>query len=110
MRVIAPDVGGGFGGKNRLMPEDIAVAAHRDEGRPSGALDRGPPRASARLGPLRATTIYDLTISADRDGTLLGVEGDIYIDAGAYALWPTGAFRKRAWPRAISPGPIASAI
>ena len=27
LRVIAPDVGGGFGGKNRLMPEDIAVAA-----------------------------------------------------------------------------------
>ena len=27
VRVIAPDVGGGFGGKNRLMPEDVAVAA-----------------------------------------------------------------------------------
>ena len=27
VRVIAPDVGGGFGGKNRIMPEDIAVAA-----------------------------------------------------------------------------------
>ncbi len=35
---------------------------------------------------------YDLTISADRDGTLLGVEGDVYIDAGAYSLWPTGSF------------------
>ena len=28
------------------------------------------------------------------DGTLLGIEGDIYIDAGAYALWPTGAFQE----------------
>jgi carbon-monoxide dehydrogenase large subunit len=37
---------------------------------------------------------YDLTISADRDGTLLGFEGEIYIDAGAYALWPTGAFQE----------------
>jgi carbon-monoxide dehydrogenase large subunit len=27
IRIIAPDIGGGFGGKNRLMPEDIAVAA-----------------------------------------------------------------------------------
>src|SRR4029078_5280037 len=27
VRVIAPDVGGGFGGKNRIMPEDITVAA-----------------------------------------------------------------------------------
>ena len=35
---------------------------------------------------------YDLTLSADKDGTLLGVEGEIYIDAGAYSLWPTGSF------------------
>jgi carbon-monoxide dehydrogenase large subunit len=35
-----------------------------------------------------------MIISAERDGTLLGVEGDIYIDAGAYALWPTGAFQE----------------
>jgi carbon-monoxide dehydrogenase large subunit len=27
IRVIAPDVGGGFGGKNRLLPEEIAVCA-----------------------------------------------------------------------------------
>ena len=27
VRVIAPDIGGGFGGKNRIMPEDVAVAA-----------------------------------------------------------------------------------
>ena len=25
---------------------------------------------------------------------MLGVEGDIYVDAGAYALWPTGAFQE----------------
>src|SRR6185312_15206942 len=37
---------------------------------------------------------YDLTICAERDGTLLGLEGDIYIDAGAYALWPTAAFQE----------------
>ena len=48
VRVIAPDVGGGFGGKNRIMPEDIAVAAIAHEGRASGALDRGPPRALSR--------------------------------------------------------------
>ena len=43
---------------------------------------------------MRRDHTYDLTISADRDGTLLGIEGDIYIDAGAYALWPTGAFQE----------------
>src|SRR6266849_10881513 len=93
VRVIAPDVGGGFGGKNRLMPEDVTVAAI--------ALKVGHPvrwiedRREHLMASVHARDhYYDLTLSADRDGTLLGVEGDIYIDAGAYALWPTGAFQE----------------
>src|SRR5207302_10213920 len=92
-RVIAPDVGGGFGGKNRIMPEDVAVAAI--------ALKVKHPvrwiedRREHLLASVHARDhTYDLTISADRDGTLLGIEGSIYIDAGAYALWPTGAFQE----------------
>jgi carbon-monoxide dehydrogenase large subunit len=91
LRVIAPDVGGGFGGKNRLMPEDIAVAAL--------ALKVGHPvrwiedRREHLIASIHCREhYYDLTISADRDGTLLGVEGEVYIDAGAYSLWPTGSF------------------
>jgi carbon-monoxide dehydrogenase large subunit len=93
VRVIAPDIGGGFGGKNRIMPEDIAVAAI--------ALKVGHPvrwiedRREHLLSSVHARDhTYDLVISADRDGTLLGIEGDIFIDAGAYALWPTGAFQE----------------
>ncbi len=91
LRVIAPDVGGGFGGKNRLMPEDIAVAAL--------ALKLGHPvrwiedRREHLVASVHARDhFYDLTISADRDGRLIGLEGEVYIDAGAYALWPTGSF------------------
>jgi carbon-monoxide dehydrogenase large subunit len=86
-------VGGGFGGKNRLMPEDVAVAAI--------ALKVGHPvrwiedRREHLIASVHAREHhYDLTISADRDGTLLGLEGDIHIDGGAYALWPTGAFQE----------------
>ena len=93
VRVIAPDVGGGFGGKNRIMPEDVAVAAI--------ALKVGHPvrwiedrREHLLASPHARDHTYDLIICAERDGTLLGVEGDIYIDAGAYALWPTGAFQE----------------
>ena len=93
VRVIAPDVGGGFGGKNRIMPEDVAVAAL--------ALKVGHPvrwiedrREHLLASPHARDHTYDLTICAERDGTLLGIEGDIYIDAGAYALWPTGAFQE----------------
>jgi carbon-monoxide dehydrogenase large subunit len=93
VRVIAPDVGGGFGGKNRIMPEDVAVAAL--------ALKLHHPvrwiedrREHLLASPHARDHTYDLTICAERDGTLLGLEGDIYIDAGAYALWPTGAFQE----------------
>jgi aerobic carbon-monoxide dehydrogenase large subunit len=91
IRVIAPDVGGGFGGKNRLLPEEIAVAAiARKLGHAVRWIED---RREHLLASVHARDhSYDLTISADRDGRLLGLEGDIYIDAGAYALWPTGAF------------------
>jgi carbon-monoxide dehydrogenase large subunit len=91
IRVIAPDVGGGFGGKNRIMPEDIAVAAIAMKvGHPVRWIED---RREHLLASAHARDhFYDLTISAAKDGTLLGVEGDIYIDAGAYSLWPTGSF------------------
>jgi carbon-monoxide dehydrogenase large subunit len=91
IRVIAPDVGGGFGGKNRIMPEDIAVAAIAMKvGHPVRWIED---RREHLLASVHARDhFYDLTIAADRDGHLLGLEGDVYIDAGAYALWPTGAF------------------
>jgi carbon-monoxide dehydrogenase large subunit len=91
LRIIAPDVGGGFGGKNRLMPEDIAVAAIAMKvGHPVRWIED---RREHLLASVHCRDhFYDLTIAADRDGTLLGVEGDVYIDAGAYSLWPTGAF------------------
>src|SRR5262249_34999197 len=93
VRVIAPDVGGGFGGENRILPEDGALAAKPLKGKPPVRWHED--RREHLLASVHARDhTYDLTISADRDGTLLGIEGDIYIDAGAYALWPTGAFQE----------------
>ncbi|MBX9846762.1 MAG: xanthine dehydrogenase family protein molybdopterin-binding subunit [Xanthobacteraceae bacterium] len=91
LRVIAPDVGGGFGGKNRLMPEDIAVCAIAMKvGHPVRWIED---RREHLLASVHCRDhFYNLTIAADRDGTLLGIEGDVYIDAGAYSLWPTGSF------------------
>ena len=92
LRVIAPDVGGGFGGKNRLMPEEIAVAAL--------ALKLGHPvrwiedRREHLLASVHARDhIYELTVYADtRRARCSGIDGESIVDAGAYALWPTGAF------------------
>ena len=93
VRVIAPDVGGGFGGKNRIMPEDVVIVALALKvGRPVRWIEDR--REHLLASPHARDHTYDLTICAERDGTLIGIEGDIYIDAGAYALWPTGAFQE----------------
>ena len=104
VRVIAPDVGGGFGGKNRLMPEEVAVAALAIKcGHPVRWIEDRREHLIASVHARDHT--YDLTISAERDGTLIGVEGDVYVDAGAYALWPTGSFMETSMAARNLPGP-----
>ena len=104
VRVIAPDVGGGFGGKNRLMPEELAVAA-------LAYKLKTPVRwLEDRLEHLIASPhardhYYDLTAYADKDGKLLGVAGDVYVDAGAYPMWPTAAFMETSMSARNLPGP-----
>ena len=91
LRVVAPDVGGGFGAKNRLMPEEVvacALALKLD--RPIRWVEDR--REHLMAGAQAREHLYDLTLHATRDGVALGIEGDLWVDAGAYALWPTGAF------------------
>ena len=91
LRVVAPDVGGGFGGKNRLMPEEIAIAAI--------ALKVGHPvrwiedRREHLIASVHAREhVYDITLFAEKSGRVLGLKGEVFVDAGAYALWPSGPF------------------
>jgi aerobic carbon-monoxide dehydrogenase large subunit len=104
IHVIAPDVGGGFGGKNRLLPEEIAVAAIATKvPYPVRWIED---RREHLLASVHARDhVYDLTISADAEGQLLGIEGSVHIDAGAYALWPTGAFMEASMAARNLPGP-----
>jgi carbon-monoxide dehydrogenase large subunit len=104
VRVIAPDVGGGFGGKNRLMPEEVAVAALAMRlGHPVRWIEDRREHLIASVHARDHT--YDLTIAAEQDGTLIGIEGDVYVDAGAYALWPTGSFMETSMAARNLPGP-----
>ena len=104
VRVIAPDVGGGFGGKNRLLPEEIAVAAIAMKVKhPVRWIED---RREHLMTSIHARDhFYDLTIYAQSDGRLLGIEGAVYIDAGAYALWPTGSFMEASMAARNLPGP-----
>ena len=84
IRVIAPDVGGGFGVKQDVYPEEVVLALlARRLGRPvkwietrrEHLLHRRPrPRAVARACEL----------AVRNDGTILGMRADVLSDQGAY--------------------------
>jgi carbon-monoxide dehydrogenase large subunit len=87
VRVIAPDIGGGFGSKCVLYQEDLAVAAA------SKLLSRPVKWVSDRVEDLQATThgreqANRIRAAADAEGRVLAVEADIRASNGAYAPWP----------------------
>jgi carbon-monoxide dehydrogenase large subunit len=83
LRVIAPDVGGGFGGKLQLTPEEVLTfLVARRLGKPVKYTEsRSDSLVSAHHG---RDQIQDLTISARRDGTVTGLKVDLMADMGAY--------------------------
>jgi aerobic carbon-monoxide dehydrogenase large subunit len=89
IRVIAPDVGGGFGSKIGSYPEELLVAwAARHLGRPVRWTET---RSESMLGLGHGRAqVQDLTIGGWRDGTVRAYRLDIVQDAGAYPA--IGAF------------------
>ncbi|MGH3423671.1 MAG: xanthine dehydrogenase family protein molybdopterin-binding subunit [Nocardioidaceae bacterium] len=83
VRVIAPDVGGGFGGKLQVTPEEVlAFLVARRLGRPVKYTEsRGESLQSGHHG---RDQIQHLTISARRDGTVTGLKVELLADMGAY--------------------------
>jgi carbon-monoxide dehydrogenase large subunit len=86
IRVIAPDVGGGFGTKATGYPEDLLIpAAAITARRPvKWTEDRREHMMSA--GHARHQ-VHEIEIAARRDGTMLGVRDRIWLDLGAYNSW-----------------------
>ena len=59
LRVIAPDVGGGFGSKIFIYAEETVVPLGRQEGRPAGEVDGGPharPSSPTRTAAITSRT------------------------------------------------------
>jgi carbon-monoxide dehydrogenase large subunit len=83
IRVIAPDVGGGFGGKIGVLPEDVlCVTLARKLGKPVKWTEtRSESLLAAHHG---RDQIQELTITAKKDGTLTGFDVRLYADLGAY--------------------------
>jgi carbon-monoxide dehydrogenase large subunit len=86
VRVIAPDMGGGFGVKIYVYPEEYLVA-HLSR------LLRRPVRwIGDRREDLLATyqarqQLHNLEVAARSDGTILGVRNRYTVDMGAYSPW-----------------------
>jgi aerobic carbon-monoxide dehydrogenase large subunit len=83
LRVIAPDVGGGFGGKIGVVPEEmLCVALAQKLGKPVKWTEtRSESLLAAHHG---RDQIQDITITAKKDGTVTGLDVQLLADMGAY--------------------------
>ncbi|WP_353648956.1 xanthine dehydrogenase family protein molybdopterin-binding subunit [Nakamurella sp. A5-74] len=83
IRVIAPDVGGGFGGKLQVTPEEwITWCVARKLGKPVKYTEtRSESLVAAHHG---RDQWQKLTLSAEKDGTVTGFKVELTADLGAY--------------------------
>ena len=85
VRVVAPDIGGGFGPKLCVYSEDVAVAAAAKLLRRSikWIEDR---REHFTNAAQERDQYWSIDIAVDADGKVLGLRGNLVHDLGAYAL------------------------
>ena len=83
IRVVAPDVGGGFGGKLQTTPEEfIAWAVARRLHKPVKYTET---RSESLMVAHHGRDQWQkLTLSAEKDGTVTGFKVDLLADLGAY--------------------------
>ncbi|WP_158167707.1 molybdopterin-dependent oxidoreductase [Mycolicibacterium smegmatis] len=82
VRVFAKRVGGGFGGKQEMLVEDLVALAVLRLGRPVRyEFSRSD---EFTMAPCRHPFRIDVTVAADGDGTLTALAVDVLTDAGAY--------------------------
>jgi carbon-monoxide dehydrogenase large subunit len=86
IRVIAPDLGGGFGTKASGYPEDALVPiAAVALGRPVKWIES---RREHMSGAAHARhQVHAISLAATREGTILAVRDLIWLDLGAYNVW-----------------------
>ena len=104
IRVVAPDVGGGFGMKSLVYPEEVAVAA----------IARRLGRAVKWVGDRREDLLtssqawdetVDAAIALDGDGRIVGLRGTVVSDVGAYSMFPWTASIESVQVISFLPGP-----
>jgi carbon-monoxide dehydrogenase large subunit len=104
IRVVAPDVGGGFGMKSLLYPEEVALCAiARRLGRPVKWI------GDRREDLLTSSQAWDEDVEAalalDRSGTILALRASVVCDVGAYSIYPWTASIESVQVVSFLPGP-----
>ena len=104
IRVISPDVGGGFGYKAILAAEEVCLCwlALRC-GYPVRWLEDRREHLTANANCREHH--YNITAYADDDGRLLAVDAECIVDSGAYSAYPFTAAIEASQVSAILPGP-----
>jgi aerobic carbon-monoxide dehydrogenase large subunit len=104
VRVLAPDVGGAFGLKTHVLPEDVVVAAlARRLGRPVKWVEERREQLTAAAHAREQQV--DVEVAADAQGVVRGLRARIVSDAGAYHIYPLTAALEPLGTAAILPGP-----
>ena len=104
IRVISPDVGGGFGYKGILLPEEICLAWLAIQlQRPVRWLEDRHEQLTANSNCREHD--YDITLYAETSGRLLAIDCDATVDSGAYSSYPFSACLEAAQVGSILPGP-----
>ena len=104
IRVVAPDVGGGFGYKGILLVEEVCAAwLTRRLGHPLRWIEDRREQLTANANCREHD--YDITVYAETDGTLIGIQAEAIVDAGAYSAYPFSACLEAAQVASILPGP-----
>jgi carbon-monoxide dehydrogenase large subunit len=104
LRVIAPDVGGGFGQKMSLAPEYVLLVwlARKHKSSFAWAEDR---RENLIAGFHSREQSLQLTGAFDKDARLIALDCDVIANVGAYSCYPTTCGVEPLMAMAEMPGP-----
>lgn len=104
IRIISPDVGGGFGYKGLLCPEEVALGwLARQVEHPVRWLEDCREHLTANANCREHH--YEITGYAAEDGTLLAIDCVGHVDAGAYSSYPISSAPEAAQIANLLPGP-----
>ena len=104
IRVLCPSVGGGFGPKMHMYPEDIVIAdIARRLGRPVRWLEDR--RENLLASAQSRDHLQEVEIGARRDGTIVAIRTRIVSDGGAYSMFPTTVALEPMTAAGLVPGP-----